>query len=131
MIKAGDLNRKIEIYRIKEHLDSDGKVILDEAGQPVEVDQAGQPKKTLEFLSFAWASVRPVRGYEKMQHGREEMATMQYTFKIRFNNLKASDLLKLDDAFWEIQSMAPMGRLNREIIEVLAEQIDVRKIVNE
>jgi head-tail adaptor len=128
-VHAGRLNRLVEIYEVEEHLDSTGAAKLDEAGFPIAMDETGFPSKKLNLKGKAWANVSPVRGNEKMRHGRAEMATMLYNFKIRFQNLKASNVIKHDGAYWEIQSLAPMGRLNREVVEVLAEQIDMGNIV--
>lgn len=112
-IKAGSLNRKIELYK------------------PVNtIDPSGQEIHAYSFDFEAFAAVDFLRGKEKMQHGREEMSTILANFKIRFTpKLLVTHRIKFNGDFYNIQSFAPMGSMNRQLIEVLGELLDASKIV--
>lgn len=112
-VRAGSLDRKLEVYKLV--------TVQDDAGQEVK-------SLTLDF--YAWGRVNYIRGKEKMQYGREEIQIELATFKVRFTSrLTATHKFKFNGNYWDIQSMAPMGRLNREFIEAMCEHMDVSKIV--
>lgn len=112
-IKAGALNRKIDFY------------IPTSA-----VDYTGQEVKTFALDFSAMSDVRPIRGRERMQHGREEMATLLYSFRIHFTpRLTVNHRVLFNGDYFDIQSFSPMGSLNRRMIEFVGELIDASKIV--
>lgn len=129
-ILAGRLNTKIEIWRPKAHLSPSGEVTLDEHGEPLNLDEHGQPSTDLTFQKFAWADIRAIRGSEKMSYGREQIAIFLYSVRIRFfDGLQVTDLFKFYGQLWGIKSMSPMGRVNREFIECMVEQLDVKDLI--
>jgi SPP1 family predicted phage head-tail adaptor len=111
-VASGHLSRRIELRRLVETVD------------PI----SGQPVKSYVHKAYAWAQVLPFRGKEKMQSGRDDLAVMMYTFKIRFRAVSVTDIILFDGATWDIKSMAPMGRRNREFIELVGEQVDVKDL---
>jgi len=128
-VQAGRLPHKIEILEVVEHLGQDGTVNVDDEGQPL-IDDEGQPTRELKSKGYAFAGVTPVRGNEKMRWGREQTAVMINNFKLRFRGeLRVSDKLRFNGYLWDIVSIAPMGRQNREVLEVTAEVRDVRAVV--
>lgn len=113
-IAAGKLNRLIEFWRYPIVIDSNGQETLGPG----------------EFDFEAWAQVSSIRGREQTKFGREEMAMMLMIFKVRFNpRVSAKHKVKFNGIFYDIQSMSPMGRLNRELIEITAQQLDMSSIV--
>lgn len=114
-IAAGKLDRLIEFWKFPK--------IFDDNGQEV-------PSPTGELDFKAWAAVSSIRGREQTKSGREEMAMMLMIFKIRFNSkVSALHKVKFNGIFFDIQSMSPMGRRNRELIEITAQQLDMSTIV--
>lgn len=112
-IRAGRLNHKVEIYQ-----------------QTTTTDNTGQPVKTFTSKGYAWAAVRSMTGSEKANSGREEMATIIYAFELRYSGtLTVTDKIKYNGYMWDIQSLAPRGRMNRDTIEVIAECLEVSTIV--
>lgn len=113
-IRAGRLNRKVDIYR---------QVIVTD-------DYGDSASTTLELRGSAWASVRASTGTEKMQFGREESATIMYSLEIRFNkDIEVTDQILFNGYYMNIVSIAPRGRLNRETVEVYCEVLEVSKLV--
>lgn len=110
-IAAGQLSHKVEIYNTIETQ-----------------DETGQPVKSSVFASYAWAHIAPLSGYEKTQSGRENLAAIMYRAEIRYNNLSVTDTIKWNGYQMRIISLAPMGRYNRERVEVLLEVIEASKI---
>lgn len=112
-IRAGTLNRKIEFYKPN-----------------ISTDNSGQQINTYVLDFFAMAAVNPVRSVERMRHGREEMATLLYRFKIHFTpRLKVTHRVKFNGDFFDVQGFAPMGTMNRRFIEFVGELIDASQIV--
>lgn len=112
-IRAGELNRRVELWAMA-----------------TTEDETGQNVKSYSKDFDAWAQVKFVRGSEKTKSGREEMQTVYARFKIRFKpQLKATHLIKFNGDFYNIQSMAPMGRLLRDLVEIEGELLDVSTLV--
>jgi head-tail adaptor len=58
------------------------------------------------------------------------MLTSQARFRVRYKgSISATHIIKINGQFWNIQNLAPLGRLNRDIVEIMAEQLDVSKVV--
>jgi len=113
-IRAGRLNRKVEVFK--------QVTITDDYGDA--------SSTTLQSKGFAWASVKAINGSEKMQYGREEVASIMYSLEIRFNkDIEVTDKILYNGYYMDIVSIAPRGRLQREVVEVMCEIIDVSKLV--
>jgi len=113
-IEAGKLNRKIQIQQL---------VVTESA--------SGHPAKSWTLRAYAWASVRPLKGVEAASFGREQAAQMMAAFEIRFNkDVSFTDRIVYDGYNWEILSIAPWGRLNREMLQIFARVLEGGKIVN-
>lgn len=112
-IQSGRLNRKIDFYR-----------------QVSTKSRTGQMVHTYTFDFSAMSAVYPMRGNERTKHEREEMATMLFKFKTYFNpRVSVTHKIKFDGNFFDIQGFAPMGSMNRRVIEFTGELIDASKVV--
>jgi SPP1 family predicted phage head-tail adaptor len=113
-IRAGTLNRKIEFFREVKTEDPD----------------SGQEVRSFDFDFAAMADPRPVRGHERSQYGREEIAVRLVNFRVFYKEtISATHKIRFNGEFYDIQSIAPMGSLNRRFVEILGEIIDASSIV--
>lgn len=114
-IEAGKLDRKILVQQMN-----------------TTISPSGHPAKSWANKFYAWASVRAVRGSEIPEFSREKSAIFVSTFQIRFNkDLKSTDRILYDGYAWDIVSITPWGRLNREVLEIVAHVVDAGEVVND
>lgn len=73
---------------------------------------------------YLWGSVRPLRGREKFNAGRE-MATVYYEFKTDFDSrVNVRDRIVWDGLEFDIQDVSPMGTQNREFLTIVGELLE-------
>lgn len=112
-IRAGRLSRKVQIFTVTETPDA-----------------AGQPVKTLSSKGYAWANVTSLRGDELMRHGRENLAKLVLKFTIRYlGALSVKDQILYNGYYHDILTVSPYGAMNRCLIDVLAEAIDIDTVL--
>ena len=113
-IRAGALDRRVEILKLASTIDA----------------VSGEAVKSYSRRAFTWANIRSIGGYEKMRSGREDLATKMNLFRIRYRaDIETTDIIVFNGAHWGVQSLAPGGRRNREWIEVMAEQVDMKELI--
>jgi len=104
-IRAGSLNRKIDLYK-----------------EVVTSDSSGQEIRGYQYDFSLLSDARPLRGTERAQAGRVELATITYTFRTYYKEkISVKHKVKFNGEFFDIQSLAPMGNLNRRFMEIFAE----------
>lgn len=113
-IRAGSLNVKVDYYKQTSTVDP----------------ESNQQIHGMAFDFSKMCDPRPIRGLERTQHGRENMAIITVSFRCYFDpRVTVTHSIRWEGNFYNIKGFAPMGTMNRRFMECLGELIDADKIV--
>lgn len=104
-LAAGTLDRLCTIKKVEQ--------AVNDWGDPL------QP--TVTTLGQAWGKVLHVKGYEKMKSGRDIAASMVQIIMRYRDDVLPTYLVEVENLTYDIKSVVPFGRMNREGMELFCE----------
>lgn len=112
-VKAGSLNRKIDLYK-----------------QIRTADSSGQEVYSYCYDFSLMSNPRPLRSVERTKFSRDEIAITEFTFVTYFKkNISNTHKIKFDGNFFDIIGLAPMGANSRRFMEISAQILDQTTLV--